>query len=488
MAAQAQLPGRAPTRPRRLRPSFHGVTSIPQLFAFAFDRATERLSGEDVATLRRVPVGALDKLDWIPSATISELSSLLDALAQRDRVDRYQLRRLEQEALSRIVARSPGSYGRRLFVLALLIDRAFSRFGADHEAEGRLFMAHAEGGVTVPPPVFFDVENLPPPIGQMTAVAIGRRWFRNFWVVGRLDQLRGFGRFPQPQAVRLPARTKASLQEAVNHGELRIAIVTWRRHVQVDLRLAAAPPGCFAVLGLREPAPQGLLAAVVDALYERRAHIALLPELALDQGELDELTRALRERGRRFPALVVAGLVHRPVRSGASHVNETVVLNAQGEEVTRYEKIEPFTTAAGLMEDIVPRRSGAYPFIDSPVGRIVVNICRDVRSDVPSLLNRALGTNLLLVPTYSTRMDFVLEEARVLGQRQAAITAATNPLVAGLRDLAAFYAPVRGDLGRLVKSDEAGPQVAQNLGILVFRARLGDNRQGVLQVDPLSAM
>ena len=74
MVAQRQLPGTPAAQPRRLRPSFRGLTSIPQLFAFAFDRATERLSGADVATLCRLPAGALDQLDWVPSATISQPS------------------------------------------------------------------------------------------------------------------------------------------------------------------------------------------------------------------------------------------------------------------------------------------------------------------------------------------------------------------------------------------------------------------------------
>jgi hypothetical protein len=63
------------------------------------------------------------------------------------------------------------------------------------------------------------------------------------------------------------------------------------------------------------------------------------------------------------------------------------------------------------------------------------------------LLNRLLDVTLLVAPTYSKRLDFAADEARVLGQRQHAITAAVNPLRHGaepgvLRDAALLYAPI----------------------------------------------
>jgi hypothetical protein len=83
------------------------------------------------------------------------------------------------------------------------------------------------------------------------------------------------------------------------------------------------------------------------------------------------------------------------------------------------------------------------------VGRIVLNICRDLRSDVPILLNRLLGVSVVLVPAYSKRLDFAMEEARILGARQRAMVVAVNPPSAALDDGAILYAPVRGSGGQL---------------------------------------
>jgi hypothetical protein len=61
------------------------------------------------------------------------------------------------------------------------------------------------------------------------------------------------------------------------------------------------------------------------------------------------------------------------------------------------------------------------------------------------ILNRLLGATLMLVPSYSRKLDFVGEEARILGQRQGAVTVAVNPGGTHLKHAAVVYAPIRGD-------------------------------------------
>ena len=41
----------------------------------------------------------------------------------------------------------------------------------------------------------------------------------------------------------------------------------------------------------------------------------------------------------------------------------------------RHTKLEPYTNRQGEMENIVPRESDEYAFVDTPVGRLVVNVC-----------------------------------------------------------------------------------------------------------------
>ena len=67
------------------------------------------------------------------------------------------------------------------------------------------------------------------------------------------------------------------------------------------------------------------------------------------------------------------------------------------------------------------------------------------------VMNRALGVSVLLVPAYSKRLDFVLEEARVLGARQLAIVVAATRARQGVRDAVALYVPIRGTEGSVLR-------------------------------------
>jgi hypothetical protein len=56
-----------------------------------------------------------------------------------------------------------------------------------------------------------------------------------------------------------------------------------------------------------------------------------------------------------------------------------------------------------------------------------------------------LEATLILVPTYSTRLDFVAAEAVHLGQRHLACTFAVNPVTdSSLEDALYAYAPIKG--------------------------------------------
>jgi predicted amidohydrolase len=415
---------------------------VQALFAFAFERAVSTLPGADLATLQRTPPGAIAALRWPEAAVLAALAPHLDALAQREPSARYRLRQPERLSLLDALGAGALEDGRRMLLLAYAIDEHFASFAEDAPAGVRAVAA-------APPSFFAEASNAPPPIGQMTPLAVCRRWCRRFWYVGRTDGLESFGRIPVPVARVARERSRQTLQRACDEEELRVATVLWRRHAPDELRLSAAAAGCFAIGGLTRPRRAGLLEEVVDRLAGERVHLALLPELALDTDELATLTLTLRARARRFPALVVAGLAHRSAEGSASHVNEAVLLDAHGEELLRHEKLEPFTDGTLGLEDILPRCSNDYPYLDTPVGRIVLNICRDLRSDVPILLNRLLGVSVVLVPAYSKRLDFAMEEARILGARQRAMVVAVNPPSAALDDGAILYAPVRGSGGQL---------------------------------------
>ncbi len=429
---------------RPVHPSFdnelEGVGTIARLFAFCFRRAFEGLQGADVALLLRTEPGAVASLGWSTAAELAALQGFFLDLAARDQRHRHRVRRAERETFrSRIEAISDRA--RAMFLSAHAVDEAYS---------GKLLPADPlDPAVSLrPTPFLDDGDEAPPSLGQMTPIAACRRWMRTFWYLGDTRHLEAFGPALALTPLRAPALLEQALQRACDDDELRIGLVAYRRHELSGL-VVQPRTGRFAVEGVKGGAPAGLLRGVVDALCASRVHIAVFPELALDPSDEQDLRGCLQATARRYPCLTVAGLTHR-VREDDAYANEAVALDSAGEELFRYEKVEPFTHSTLGMEDILPRRSLAYPYLDTPVGRLVVNVCRDVRSDMPMLLNRVLGASLVAIPAYSKRLDFIIEEARLLGARQSAITVGINPVTGTasspgpLDDVAAVYAPIRG--------------------------------------------
>jgi hypothetical protein len=416
---------------RRLR---HAQTLF-DLFALAFAQAVQGLAGGALAELvaaRGLPIA---RLGWVDPERIRSLREFLAQVLVLDDTGRAKLVKEQREEI--LVRLGDAESPKAAFVLAVLID---AELGPRFEESGAAL--HPSGKIAVVPKAFFDgVENLAPPLGQMTPTTICMSWMRYLRPIPTVKELRGIGSMPRPRGKRLTARPRQRLQDAIElEGELRVACTGWRQHKAGDC-VFDAEDGLFALTGVdRASDAPGLLADLLKEVRGARAHVLLLPELALSTEELQVLQQELRSSSRALPVLTVAGLHHR--RGQVAYVNEAVVLDSSGRELLRHQKLEPYSNGKLGMENIVPRESDEYHFLDTPVGRLVVNICRDVASDVPMLLNRALGVSLLLVPAYSNELAFVGNEARTLGARQRCITVGTNAWAEELRDAAIGYAPL----------------------------------------------
>ncbi len=434
---------------KRLRNELQGVDSIPRLFSWTFRHAVLKLAADDLASLLRLDIGDLTGLSWLSDTTVKELRAFFEDLAEREATRRHRFKQPERERLIAILQRNGAPDApRTMFVVAYLLDEEF--FGRATAAD----LEHS--GVALVPARFLDeIKNSPPPIGQMTPVAACRRWMRTFWFVGDSRHLDAFGAVPRPDPRRLPSMLRQRLQSALDEDQLSLALVSYRRHQSSEFAFGKARDGCFAITGLTSMRPTGLVERMLDELSRAKVHIALLPEIAFDAAELDALKLHLAGRGRRFPCAVVVGIAHRA--GGIGHTNETVVLDGTGAELLRHEKLEPFLEPTHGLEDIVPRSSTTYSYLDTPVGRIIVNICRDVRSDLPMFLNRILGASVLLVPAYSKRLDFAMEEARLLGARQGCITLSVNPPSSEIEHLMRAYAPIKGAESELKRDQEHQP-------------------------------
>ena len=459
--------------PARVLKSIRGSDMIADLFAQMFRWATVGLSGSDIARLLRVPVGDVTGLDWLDAPRRHSLSAHVDAMATRDSRERLRLRGPERDHLVQILGGPPAlGDARVVFSVAYALDERYQHVRPRVTNPG---MARE-----VPPRFLGETTNRPPPLGQMAPLAACRRWMRAFWYSGDARGADVFGPLPTPRERTFDARTTQALQGAVDAGELRITVVSWKRHDLADLQPLSAAPGCFAFGGLREEPTAAELTALVAKLRELRPHVALFPEISFSETAQRGLSDALAAAASRFPVLTVVGRAH-SARPSAGFDNVALVLGSRGDTLLSHEKLEPFQWTDKL-EDILPRTSTVYEYADTPIGRLVVNVCRDVRSDIPMLLNRILGVSLLLVPAYSSRLDFVLEEARVLGARQLAIVAAANAPATGTRDAAAFYAPIRGSDSSVVRDHgpaTEGPGTAHS-----FSIRLGKGGAAELAARP----
>ena len=468
--------------------AFNGIATVPALLAFAVLRGAPLLHADDVAILNATAPGDSRSLGWASSSTLSDLERTIDAWADRGVRERYRLGRVERAQLTACLGPALWTDGRALVLLAAHLGRSFVAFSDDYTNPDVARVADDAGVVPAPLAFLAEAANAPPMLGQMTPIAAVRRWCGAFWYAGLRRAFRAFGPIPEPRRAVLPSLVRETLARAVQDQALRIATVTWRRHGPQDLALAShARPRTFAVTGLTTPVQSGSFGRLVAVLAEQCVHLAVLPELMLDDDEVAALRDALAKAARRFPGLVIAGRAHRSASTGGRFVNTAVALDAAGNLLFEHEKLEPFTHPTLGPEDIVPRESGVYHFADTPIGRLAMNICRDIRSDVPMLLNRALGVSLLAVPAYSKELSFAAEEARVLGARQGAIVVAVNPLNSGeqgLEDAAHVYAPIRGRAASegAVSTAEASAHVPADRDALVqvWEISLGAGRVATL--------
>jgi hypothetical protein len=425
-------PRRRRRRSRKKVPApYQGCDSIPKLYAWLVRRSAPKIDTGELAKLLQLPVGDFVSLAWLPGATLAKVRKVFADWSSADIRDRYRLRQTHRDTLDDLLGSRWFERPTVALEVAFLLGHEFTRVSVDLARIAPWETFRAAGVLATARSFLDEISNTPPPLGQMTTMAAVRRWSGGFWYVGHPSESDVFGPSPRPRRIELPARVELALSNARDDDELRIAAVSWRGHdVNKDfVRAPSARPGTFAITGLQSPFPENEFAQVLDVLTEHEAHVAVMPELMVSLAELDHVKSMLQERGRRWPVLLVVGLAHHTRAGGFANV--AVALDSGGREVMRHEKLEPFSmtlpSGASSPEDIVPRESNTYDFADTPVGRFAINVCRDIRSDVPMLMNRSLGITLLAVPTYSERLDFVAEEARVLGSRQHALTVAVNP-------------------------------------------------------------
>lgn len=144
-------------------------------------------------------------------------------------------------------------------------------------------------------------------------------------------------------------------------------------------------PECFAAFGNRE------LQAIGAAEYHGTGPIR----------------RFLAEQARQHGVWLVAGSIPLPAEPGGKAMACCLVLDDQGDEVARYDKLHLFDVEVSDSQRSY-RESKDYGYgdhvvcIDTPVGRLGLSICYDVRfAELYAALRRA-GAELIVVPSAFT--------------------------------------------------------------------------------------
>ncbi len=149
------------------------------------------------------------------------------------------------------------------------------------------------------------------------------------------------------------------------------------------------------------------------------ATLAVLPEMCLSLNPDDysalaasaATTEALAELAQKYRLWLLAGAVPQPSPDGDARVRSASLLfNAQGEQVARYDKRHLFDVDVADKQGRYRESERFSPgselvVVDTPLGRLGLSICFDLRFPEHFLALRSLGAEIISVPaafTYRT--------------------------------------------------------------------------------------
>lgn len=161
-------------------------------------------------------------------------------------------------------------------------------------------------------------------------------------------------------------------------------------------------------------------AGLIAEAAERGAKLLLLPECfaAFGNGSLRQIAAAefagtgpirpfLAAQARQHSVWLVAGSIPLPAEAGGKAKACCLVVDDQGREVVRYDKLHLFDVEVADQQRTY-RESKDYGYgnqvvcVDTPVGRLGLSICYDVRFAELYLALRRAGAELIVVPSAFT--------------------------------------------------------------------------------------
>ncbi|PRB80241.1 carbon-nitrogen hydrolase family protein [Pseudomonas sp. MYb185] len=158
---------------------------------------------------------------------------------------------------------------------------------------------------------------------------------------------------------------------------------------------------------IAEAAAQGAQLALLPECFAAFGNRALQEIGAAEYDGSGPIRRFLAEQARQYGIWLVAGSIPLPAQAAGKAMACCLVLDAQGNEVARYDKLHLFDVEVADNQRSY-RESKDYGYgdrfvcIDTPVGRLGLSICYDVRfAELYQALRRD-GAELIVVPSAFT--------------------------------------------------------------------------------------
>lgn len=126
----------------------------------------------------------------------------------------------------------------------------------------------------------------------------------------------------------------------------------------------------------------------------------IFPEMLITE----DMIASIHGKGKMIsPQIIVNGSIWK------DYVNLSIITDGSGNEIFRYTKKEPYIVENGdvkYREYLDQSKNKEYSILEiEGIGRIGIGICRDLISEEVKCFHRCIGTNILIVPAYTTSMD-----------------------------------------------------------------------------------
>lgn len=137
--------------------------------------------------------------------------------------------------------------------------------------------------------------------------------------------------------------------------------------------------------------------AICKKCMDREIDFLIFPELFMTDDILESGFQAEKYGS---PWLIINGSIWKEL------VNKTYLTDRKGKRILSYCKKEPFLYKGKYEEHLDRSKNREYAILDiEQFGRIGICICKDLVNEDVKMFHKQIGTNLLLVPSFSRSMD-----------------------------------------------------------------------------------